>query len=87
MVTESTKRNYRGVFCGRCRAPIPVSSKVVRQEDEIENEELNAPYTFPLRCRHCEQEGIYAMSDVQKFDGEPRARAVRSPTVGGSSFD
>jgi hypothetical protein len=78
MVNESTTRNYRGVFCGRCREPIPVSSKVVRQQDEIENEVTKAPYTFPLRCRYCEQEGIYAISEVRKFDGEPRARTVHS---------
>lgn len=52
--------------------PIPVSSKVVSLQDEIENKETNVPYTFAARCKMCEKESIYAIDDVRAFDGEPR---------------
>jgi hypothetical protein len=75
-------RKYRGVLCSRCREPIPVSGKVASLQDEREYREMQTPLAFTLRCRICEEEGVYAMRDIQKFDGEPRARISRARAAG-----
>jgi len=71
-------QRYRGVFCRRCREPIAVSAKVVRLLDEIENNESNLPYTFVARCKLCEYECLYVISDVGTFEGEPRKGIFRN---------
>ena len=71
MIVEAIKE-YRAVPCRRCNEPIPVSSKVVRLQDQSD-----APGGFVARCRVCEHESVYAIRDVQKFDGEPRKRISR----------
>jgi hypothetical protein len=43
--------SYSGVLCVRCGDPIPVSARVIRLQDEIEQGETNVPYTFLVRCR------------------------------------
>jgi hypothetical protein len=34
----------------------------------------------------CEQESVYEMKDLQKFDGEPRIRLTRARTMRRMSF-
>jgi len=74
MIAE-TKRNYRGVLCNRCNEPIPVPSKVISLQDEIEQRNTGTRGAFALRCKLCEYEGVYAIKDIQQFDGNPRGRA------------
>ena len=71
-MTAELLKSYPGVTCLRCREPIAVSAKVVRLLDEIENRETNMPYTFVARCKLCEYECLYVISDVRTFEGEPR---------------
>jgi hypothetical protein len=75
-------RSYRGVLCSRCRQPIPVSAKIASLQDEHEHRETQAPHAFTLRCRFCEEEGIYAIGDVRILDGEPRLRVLRARAAG-----
>ncbi len=77
MIAELTK-SYRGVFCVRCREPIPVYAKIASLQDELDYNETNAIRTFTLRCKLCEHESIYAITDVQTFDGVPRRRSSKS---------
>jgi len=75
---------YAGVFCHRCREPIAVCAKVVGLLDEIENEQTNLPYTFVARCKLCEYECVYVISDVRTFEGEPR-KGVRARSAKGAA--
>jgi hypothetical protein len=81
MIAELTKQ-YPGVFCSRCREPIPVTTKLQDFQDD-QMEDANAPHTFTARCRLCEYESVYAVRDIRKFDGKPRTRKSRQAFAGG----
>jgi len=74
VIQEPTDNHYRGVACLRCRETIPVSTKLANLGDERNRPETNAIHSFPLRCRACEEEGVYAVADVHDFEGEPTRR-------------
>lgn len=80
MIAELDK-GYAGVFCKRCREPIPVTSKLESiHYDEIEDE--SAARTFIARCRLCEYESVYVVNDIQRFDGKPHIRRSRAAGAG-----
>jgi hypothetical protein len=68
LIQEAPATHYRGVLCHRCGQPIPISETVTRLKDQL--------HSFPLRCRNCKKEAIYALSDIQQCEGEPNARQV-----------
>ena len=70
--------SYHGVLCVACREPIPVSARVSSLREKLECEEIDAPRTFAARCKRCEHENIYSISEVEDFQGEPRRRSVRA---------
>jgi len=68
----SLQNHFRGVSCSRCRQPIPISLTIGNLEGEL--------HAFALRCRVCEEEGIYTILDIQSFHGEPARRQLNTLT-------
>jgi hypothetical protein len=78
MTQETTLQHYRGVLCGYCRQPIPVPGIVEKiVNDESERGEKRGG-TFNLRCRACEREKPYRMSEIVEVEGTPRPRSLRA---------
>jgi hypothetical protein len=70
MVRQPNSVYYRGVSCSRCREPIPVSARVIGLQHEVG--------AFTLRCKVCMGESVYAVTEIQDFEGEPRSRRSAS---------
>src|SRR3974377_2053355 len=74
-------KSYRGVSCVRCGQPIPFYAKIVSLQDEIARGEEDVPHAFTARCQMCEQESVYEMKDLKKFNGQPPIRLTKARTI------
>lgn len=82
MIAEA-KQQYRGVLCGHCHQPIPLSpSAELKQMKFREHEPIDmgdfSVFSITLRCRACHGEGVYTHSDVIDLDGTPRKRSLHA---------
>jgi hypothetical protein len=81
MIAELEKE-YRGVLCRQCGQPIPASPRVVDLQEENESTDSHAPRAFVARCRLCDHESVYPVSDIRRFEGEPRPRSSKARRAG-----
>lgn len=80
---QEAKQQYRGVLCIHCRQPIPLPAKISRMSAGPMEENANiepdpGPRVFTLRCRVCQEEGLYTESKFVDCEGTPRTRVSRS---------
>lgn len=85
-MTLATKlEKYHGVQCRSCGETIAVPSRIANKEVALEHREAvsDGGMKFPslnLRCRVCEKENFYKMSDVLEIEGTPSPSAAREET-------
>jgi len=68
---SSAVEHFRGVLCRHCGKPVRVPGIVLRKDRETRghHDANDSQYhlisrVFVLRCRSCEREGIYAISQI-----------------------
>ena len=79
MIQEITQRNYWGVLCSRCSERIPTPRRVAVLYEELKRGQVSdgqdaQSRAFTLRCRICDEEGVYGFEEIQEFEGPPRVR-------------
>ncbi len=82
-MTLGTKmEKYHGVQCRSCGETIAVPARIANKEVLAERSassdgnEARFP-SLNLRCRICEKENFYKMSDVREIEESPASPAVR----------
>ena len=79
MIQEMVQPQYLGVLCSRCKEPIAVPKRAavlfeeLRQGKATEGQDVKAR-AMTLRCKACEGESVYEMSQIRDFEGAPRTR-------------
>jgi hypothetical protein len=79
MVQETTRNQFLGFLCSRCKERIPVPPRVAKLYVEMTQGEASLEqdvrsWAFTLRCKICREEGIYPVKEIEEFAGPPRAR-------------
>ena len=79
MIQELTQAKYHGVLCSRCKERIPVPKRVAVLYEELRRGEVSGGQdvkarAITLRCKICNEEGVYAVKEIQEFEGPPRVR-------------
>lgn len=81
-MTLGTKmEKYHGVQCRSCGETIAVPARIANKEVPPESEAAGAGNeakfpTLNLRCRICEKENFYKMSDIREIEESPTSPAV-----------
>jgi hypothetical protein len=83
MIAELAK-SYRGVSCIWCGGPIAVSAGIAAAQDEAKSEVPDPPHAFIARCKLCECENVYFVTDVQTFEGVPRKTSSKKSRAAGA---
>lgn len=82
-MTLGTKMDkYHGVQCRSCGETIAVPSRIANKEiaPGLISVDAGTELTFPtlnLRCRICQKENFYKMSDIREIDEDLSSFAVR----------
>jgi hypothetical protein len=82
MTLGAKMEKYHGVQCRSCGETIAVPSRIANRgvppeaTDSGTGTEARFP-TLNLRCRICEKENFYKMSDVREIEETPSPSAVR----------
>ena len=79
-MTLGTKmEKYHGVQCRSCGETIAVPSRIANKKilpEADAGNEVNFP-SLNLRCRICEKENFYKMSDIREIEETPSSSASR----------
>ena len=90
MIQEITQSHYCGVLCSRCEERIPVPKRSAELYEELKHGEVSVDQdaksrAFTLRCKVCNEEGVYGLKGIHEFEGQPRTRASNSRRVGSAA--
>jgi hypothetical protein len=79
-MTLGTKmEKYHGVQCRSCGETIAVPSRIANKKilpEASAGNEVSFP-SLNLRCRICEKENFYKISDIREIEETPSSSAVR----------
>ena len=83
MIQDTTKSPYPGVLCSRCKERIPVAARAALIYEKLKHGEVSLGQglesrAFVLRCKVCNEEGVYGVEEIHDFEGPPRARASKA---------
>jgi hypothetical protein len=83
MIQEITRAHYLGVLCSRCEERIAAPMKAAALYEELKHGKTSESQdsisrAFTIRCKACNEEGVYAMGAIREFEGLPRGRAEKS---------
>jgi hypothetical protein len=74
VIQEAPTQHYLGVLCSRCKAEIPVPPRIAMQQLTSKSDQDAHPRGFSVRCKVCNEEGVYGVNQIQEFEGTPRTR-------------
>src|SRR3984885_14016883 len=74
MIQEAGTQHYLGVLCSRCKAEIPVPSRIAMQQLTSKSDQDTQARGFSVRCKVCNEEAVYGGNQIQEFEGTPRTR-------------
>lgn len=79
MMTEAPQtQHYSAVLCRCCRQPIPLPAIVLGMISGRSEQNDPASHVVTLRCRACDKEMPYRVSEAAEFEGIPRPRVARA---------
>jgi hypothetical protein len=74
---ELAKAYSPGIVCSHCGQAIPVTGKAAKLYESWKlsgTDDGSETRSFPLRCRACDEEGVYSLDVIKEFEGPPKTR-------------